>query len=59
MGSIEIFDFKRRKWIPYVPDFEKCRQHFWDVHERRAKPDYKGRYIVGSGTIKKKESYSS
>ncbi len=54
MGSIEVFDFKQRKWIPYVPDFEKWNQHFIDIHEGRVKPDYKGRYIVGSGNIKKK-----
>ncbi len=50
MGSIEVFDFKQRKWIPYVPDFEKWQKHFWDIHEGRVKPDYKGRYIVGSGS---------
>ncbi len=50
MGSIEVFEFKQRKWIPYVPDFEKWQKHFWDIHEGRVKPDCKERYIVGSGS---------
>lgn len=49
MGSIEIFDFKQQKWVPYVPDFEKWTQHFKDIQEGYAKPDRYGRYIVGIG----------
>ncbi len=59
MGSIEVFDFKNRKWVPYIPDFEKWNQHFIDIHEGRVKPDYKGRYIVGSGNIRKREATMS
>ena len=49
MGSIEVYDAKQRKWVPYVPDYEKWRQHFHDIQEGYAKPDHMGRYVVGSG----------
>jgi hypothetical protein len=50
MGSIEVYDFKEKKWVPYVPDFAKWERHFKDISEGRVRPDHKGRYIVGSGS---------
>ena len=49
MGSIEVYDAKQLKWVPYVPDYEKWRQHFHDIQEGYARPDHMGRYVVGSG----------
>ena len=49
MGSIEIFDSKQMRWIPYIPDYDKWKQHFQDIHNGYVKPDHIGRYIVGSG----------
>ena len=57
MGSIEIYDFKQRQWIPYVPDHQKWKQHFIDVSEGRVRPDHRGRYIVGSGARWRKTTY--
>ena len=54
MGSIEVYDMKREKWIPYVPDFDKWYQHFKDLSEGYFKPDHMGRYIVGSGRRNRK-----
>ena len=54
MGSIEVYDAKQRKWVPYVPDYEKWRQHFHDIQEGYAKPDHMGRYVVGSGRRNRK-----
>lgn len=50
MGSIEIYDARRKTWVPYVPDFKKWEQHFVDLSEGRVRPDHKGRYLVGSGS---------
>jgi hypothetical protein len=50
MGSIEVYDVKEKKWVPYVPDFAKWERHFKDISEGRVRPDHKGRYIVGSGS---------
>jgi hypothetical protein len=55
MGSIEVYDFKERKLIPYVPDQAKWLQHFTDMIEGRVRPDHKGRYVVGSGNIKRSQ----
>jgi hypothetical protein len=49
MGSIEVYDYKKMQWVPYVPDFNKWISHFEDISAGRVHPDYKGRYIVGSG----------
>ena len=49
MGSVEYYDFKERKWLPYIPDAKKWTQHFLDIHEGRARPDRNGKYEVGSG----------
>lgn len=53
MGSIEVYDTKLSKWVPYVPDYKKWEQHFKDISEGRVRPDHKGRYIVGSGSRNK------
>lgn len=39
MGSIEVYDAKQAKWVPYVPDYEKWIQHFKDISEGRVRPD--------------------
>jgi hypothetical protein len=49
MGSIEVFDFKNKQWIQYVPDFKKWQRPFEDISQGRVRADHKGRYIVGSG----------
>ena len=49
MGSIEVYDYKQQKWIPYVSDPEKWYQHFKDVRDGYAERDFRGRYVVGSG----------
>ena len=49
MGSVEVYDYKRREWIPYVADSEKWYQHLKDLRDGHVRPDYMGRYIVGSG----------
>lgn len=48
MGSIEVYDAKQAKWVPYVPDYEKWIQHFKDISEGRVRPDHKGRYALDS-----------
>ena len=49
MGSIEIYDHKNKRWVPYVPDYKKWEQHFTDVSEGRARADHRGRYPMGTG----------
>ena len=49
MGSIEVFDFKNKQWIPYVPDFKKWQRLFEDISQGPVRADHKRRYIVGSG----------
>ena len=49
MGSIEIYDHKNKRWVPYVPDYKKWEQHFTDVLEGRVRADHRGQYLVGSG----------
>lgn len=56
MGSIEVYDQKLQRWVPYVPDVKKWEQHFIDISEGRAHPDRDGRYIVGSGASKISET---
>ena len=51
MGSIKIYDLKREKWVPYVPDHDKWYQHFKDLSDQ---PDHMGRYIVVSGKRNRK-----
>lgn len=50
MGSIEVYDVKLQKWVPYIPDYDKWYQHFKDLSEGYVQPDHMGRYIVGSGS---------
>lgn len=54
MGSIEVYDYKQQKWVPYVPDYDKWYQHFKDLSEGFVRPDFKGRYIVGSGNSRRR-----
>jgi hypothetical protein len=49
IGSIEVYDHKQQKWVPYKPDPQKWYQNFKDVRDGYVKPDHKGWYIVGSG----------
>ena len=49
MGSIQVYDAKQQKWVPYVPDYDKWSQHFKDLSEGYVQPDHMGRYAVGSG----------
>ncbi len=50
MGSIEVYDYKNKRWVPYVPDYKKWEQHFSDLSEGRVRVDHKGRNLVGSGS---------
>jgi hypothetical protein len=54
MGSIEVYDFKQQKWVPYTPDPEKWYQHFKDLSDGYVTPDHKGRYIIGSGNSRRR-----
>ena len=49
MGSIEVYDLKQEKWVPFVPDPDEWYQHFKDLRDGYVQPDHMGRYIVGSG----------
>ena len=49
MGSIEVYDAKQEKWVPYVPDYNAWYQHFKDLRDGYVQPDHMGRYVVGSG----------
>ena len=49
MGSIEVYDAKQEKWVPYVPDYNAWYQHFKDLRDGYVLPDHMGRYVVGSG----------
>lgn len=58
MGSVEVYDYDKMQWVPYVPDFNKWIKHFEDISAGRVRPDYKGRYIVGSGSQHRHETPS-
>ena len=49
MGSIEVYEAKQEKWVPYVPDYNAWYQHFKDLRDGYVQPDHMGRYVVGSG----------
>ena len=49
MGSIEVYDAKQEKWVPYVPDYNAWYQHFKDLRDGYVQPDHMGRYVVCSG----------
>ena len=54
MGSIEVYDAKQEKWVPYVPDYEEWYQHFKDLRDGYVQPDHMGRYVVGTGKRNRK-----
>ena len=54
MGSIEVYDTKQEKWVPYVPDYDEWYQHFKDLRDGYVQPDHMGRYIVGTGKRNRK-----
>ena len=49
IGSIEVYDAKQEKWVPYVPDYNAWYQHFKDLRDGYVKPDHMRHYVVGSG----------
>ena len=49
MGSIEVYDDKQEKWVPYIPDYNVRYQHFNDLRDGYVQQDHMGRYVVGSG----------
>ena len=49
MGSVEVYDAKQEKWVPYVPDYDAWYQHFKDLRDGYVQLDHMGRYVVGSG----------
>ena len=49
MGSIEVYDAKQEKCVPYVPDYNAWYQHFKDLRDGYVQPDHMRRYMVGSG----------
>ena len=54
MGSIEVYNLKQEKCVPYIPNYNKWYQHFKDLGEGYVQPDHMGRYIVGSGRRNRK-----
>ena len=42
MGSIEVYDAKQEKWVPYVPDYDAWYQHFKDLRDGYIQPDHMG-----------------
>ena len=49
MGSIMVYDYQQRKWVKSNPDPDEIYQHFKDVRDGLVQPDYRGRYVIGSG----------
>ena len=49
MGSIQVYDTKQEKWVPYVSDYDEWYQNFKDLRGGYVQPDHMGRYVVGSG----------
>ena len=54
MGSVEVYDPKQQKWVPYIPDYDKWYQHFKDLRDGYVQPDHLGRYVVGVGERNRK-----
>ena len=54
MGSVEVYDYKQQKWVPFVPDYDKWYQHLKDLRDGYVQPDHMGRYVVGSGAKNRK-----
>ena len=46
MGSIEIYDPKKEKWVPYVSDPDEWCQNFKHLRDGYVQPNNMGRYIV-------------
>ena len=38
MGSIEVYDAKQEKWVPYVPDYNAWYQHVKDLRDGYVQP---------------------
>ena len=49
MGSIEVYNAKQEKWVPYMPDYNAWYQHFKDLRDGYVQPNHMGRYVMGSG----------
>ena len=54
MGSIEVYDAKQEKWVPYVPDYEEWYQHFKNLRDGYVQPDHMGLYEAGTGKRNRK-----
>ena len=54
MSSIEVYDIKQEKWVPYVLDYDELYQHFKDLSDGYVSPDHMRRYIAGSGRRNRK-----
>ena len=54
MGSIEVYDAKQEKWVPFVPDYDEWYQHFKDLRDGYVQPDHMGRYVVSTGKRNRK-----
>ena len=39
----------KKKWVPYVPDYNAWYEHFKDLRDGYVQPHHMGRYVVGSG----------
>ena len=54
MGTTEVYDSQRQKWVKYESDYDKVYQHFKDLRDGNVQPDPMGRYIIGSGKENRK-----
>ena len=54
MGSVEVYDVKQQKWVPYIPDYDKWYHHFKDLSIGYVQPDHLGRYVVVVGERNRK-----
>ena len=59
MGSIDAYDTKQEKWVPYVPDYDEWYQHFKDLRDGYVQPDHMGCYVVGTGKRNKAQRNGS
>ena len=49
IGSIEVYDAKQEKCVPYVPDYNAWYQHFKDLRDGYVQPDHMGRGTLCRG----------
>lgn len=35
MGSVEVYDYKKMQWVPYIPNIDKWVRHFEDISAGR------------------------